>query len=199
MTIEASPDSKTVIGVVGGAASGKDTVASLLTDRGYVHVSSSDLVREEIARRGLITSRRLQTEVANELREENGVGYWVDLSLDRVDDEVRKVVISGLYSPGEGKHLMTAYAGHLIGVIAGEGDDSELRYNRLAARSSGARDKLNYTEFLEAHNRENGGTEDHQTNLSTLLSMARFMVYNTSDLQNLEKQTVRIINSIEGN
>jgi len=185
-----------LIGVVGGAASGKDTVAALFTEHGYAHVSSSDLVREEIIKRGGIPSRPLQTEVANDMRKRYGPHYWVDLSIRQLGTATRGV-ISGLYSPAEGEYLINAKGGALVSVIAGEGDDSLTRFNRLKTRGDGSRDDLTLEDFLAAHTRENGGTQPHETNLGDLHSMAQFIVYNTADLEYLKLQTSDIITKLE--
>jgi dephospho-CoA kinase len=188
---------KRLVGVVGGAASGKDTVADIFVRHGYSHVSSSDLVREEIARRGLTTSRELQTEVANELRRAYGANFWLEQTIRRLGSNATKGVVSGLYSPGEGKSLKEDYAGILVSVVVGAGDDSYNRFERLRARSSGARDELSYDEFIAAHKRESGGTEIHETNLATLHEMADFVIYNSSSLADLESQTTLVIKRIE--
>jgi len=186
-----------LVGVVGGAASGKDTVAEIFYKNGYQHVSSSDLVRDEIARRGYTTSRKLQTEIANEMRQKHGYGYWVDLSVTKLEQKGH-AVISGLYSEGEGSHLMQKYGGLIIGVVVGEGDDSRVRYERLQQRASGARDKISYEDFMAAHMRENGGESPTDTNIQSLLNMARFTIVNSADLFHLESQTLDVIAQLKG-
>lgn len=186
-----------IVGIVGGAASGKDTVAGIFAEKGYTHVSSSDLVREEIASRGLVASRPLQTEIANEMRLAEGTGYWVDLSLSRLGEEHSKVAISGLYSPGEGQYLINNLAGVLVGVDIPQENAAEMRYKRLKSRSSGARDDLDFEAFMAANQRENSGISPHETNLGRLMSMARYLIYNSADLDHLREQTLRTIAEIE--
>ena len=41
-----------IVGVTGFFAAGKDTVAEILQERGFRHVSLSDIIREEIRSRG---------------------------------------------------------------------------------------------------------------------------------------------------
>lgn len=189
------PQFEQIVGVVGGAASGKDTVAEYFSQYGFSHISSSDLVREEIARRGQQTSRELQTVVANELRQTHGVGYWVDLSLEQIIPGAKKVVVSGLYSPGEGRHLIDKHFGIIVGVST-DGDNS-IRFDRLMSRASGARDALTLEDFMAAHHRENSGTYEYETNLGRLLTMAKFMIHNTAGLDQLKQQTLAVINALE--
>jgi dephospho-CoA kinase len=193
----ASHQNRLIVGIIGGAASGKDTVAEEFARRGFAHISSSDQVRQEIGRRGQTTSRALQTEVANELRQAHGIGYWVDLALDSVPTEAPSVAISGLYSPGEGEHLVRNLGGSLVAVVAGEGDDSNLRFDRLQARASGTRDNLSREEFMAAHARECGGAEIHETNLDVLMTMARYTIHNTAGLEYLRLQVRIAVDDLE--
>lgn len=188
---------ESLVGITGDAASGKDHVARLFEQYGFRHISSSDLVREEIYRLGLTPSRVLQTTVANQLRELHGAGYWVDRSLERADAEDRRVVISGLYSPGEGKHLIEAHGGFLVALVAQE-DDVEMRYSRLQRRADGSRDEIDIEEFRRAYQRENSGTALHETNIAVLASMATFTINHCGGLELLEDQTRAVIEELTG-
>jgi dephospho-CoA kinase len=187
-----------VVGVVGSAASGKDTVANELTRYGYNHTSSSDCVRDEIHARGKTPSRSLQTEIANEMRNTHGAGYWVDRSLQTVGDSP-KVVISGIYSPGEGHYIKDEYHGSLIGVIASLDPEKDLatRFQRLADRADGTRDALTFEEFKAAQERESSGTEMHQTNIAELLKIARFTIINSAGLVELRSQVADVVSTLE--
>jgi dephospho-CoA kinase len=186
-----------IVGIFGEAGSGKDTVASFFETAGYVHVSSSDLLRDEIARRGQITSRALQTEVANELRLTHGVGYWMDQSVATAPAATQKLVISGLYSPGEGLYLRERFRGILTGVVAGDDSADALRLQRIQQRADGARDQLDSTELEAAQRRENGGTAPHETNLGALLQLADYVIYNTAGLSELQDRTTEVAAAIE--
>ncbi len=187
----------TVIGVVGGAASGKDTVADAFTRFGYEHVSSSDSVREEILARGKQPSRPLQTEIANEMRATEGSSYWVKQSLRDVR-EGQLVVISGLYAPGEGEFIQKCIRGLIVGVVASLDAESDLnaRFHRLIDRADGSRDQLDYNAFLAAHQRENSGTSSGETNIGQLLGRADFTIVNNGPLADIHHQVENIVNEI---
>lgn len=191
-----------VLGIVGNAASGKDYVASFFATRGFVHFSTSELVRQEIYRRGLIPSRPLQTAVANELRAANGPAYFVEKSLQQINATSQrpdKVLLSGLYAVSEGNYITQELGGHLIGVfVQGEEGDVQLRYDRLRNRLDGSRDDLTLEEFKDAHLRENsGGTSE--TNVGQLMKLARFTIINHGDTTAaaLEDQVQLIVESME--
>jgi dephospho-CoA kinase len=188
---------RTVVGILGEGGTGKDTVARIFAARGYTHVSSSDLVRHEIAARGLTTSRKLQTEVANELRVSRGLGYWVELSLAQATIRTSKVAISGIYSPGEGAYLTTVHKGKLVSVQKGVEQTADVQFRRTQARAAGDRDAMTYEEFLEARQRENSGELPHETNLAVLHHMAHFTIYNSADFDSLARQTEAVIDELE--
>lgn len=181
-----------MVGIVGGAASGKDTVAGLFSAVGYEHISSSDVLREEVYRRFGTTSRELQTQVGNELRAAHGAGYWVDASVARLSANTSRAVISGLYCPSESQHFKAYYGGLIVGVVCGE-DDFSARFGRLQARSDGSRDALDAEAFLAAHQRENSGRATHEANISKVLAMADYLIENTADLAHLTTATDDVI------
>lgn len=188
---------RNIVGVVGGAGSGKDTVAEIFASSDYQHISTSDLVREEIALRGLVTSRPLQTSVANELRQHHGAGYWVDLALSLAEPGADNLVLSGLYAPGEGAQIARKYGGTIVGVVAAIDDDTDVRFDRVTARAAGDRDQLDRAGFEAAHYRENSGVADHETNIGQLLEMAQFIIVNSSDIDHLTDQVNQAIKQIQ--
>lgn len=188
---------ESLVGVVGSAASGKDSVASHFARHGYRHISVSDIVREDIVSRGQMPNRELQTAVANELRLKRGVGYWIDIALRKAEESEKKIALSGLYAPGEGLYLVKTLGGFLIGVVSDQEDNPDLRYKRLQSRHEGNRDRLSKEEFLAASIRENSGIEMHETNVSVLLSMAYFTIYNSSTIDELERQVDLTIEQLE--
>jgi hypothetical protein len=191
-----------VLGLVGNAASGKDFVATFFAARGFVHFSTSELVRQEIYRRGLTPSRPLQTAIANELRTANGPAYFVEESLRQVDATPQRpdrVLLSGLYAVSEGQYITKELGGHLVGVVAREEeDDVQLRFDRLSSRLDGSRDDLTLEEFKDAHHRENsGGTSE--ANVGQLMKLARFTIINDGNTTAaaLDGQVQLILESME--
>lgn len=186
-----------LVGLVGNAASGKDTVAAIFEAHGMKHVSASDAVREELRRRGLEPSRELQTSVANELRVVRGADYFVRLALERAADPSDVgTVVSGIYAPGEVAYLRRL-GGIVVGltVCVGETTDVRLRYDRLASRADGSRDALTFEEFTAAHARENGGSTDHEPNVRALLAEADRVVLTDTDATGLHAAVVEVFES----
>ncbi|HMS32090.1 MAG TPA: AAA family ATPase [Candidatus Saccharibacteria bacterium] len=169
-----------IIGIVGGAASGKDTVAGILAQSASgVHISCSDCVREEIRTRGLAVNRSIQREVANEMRRLEGGNYWIKRALSKLERLTGLIIISGLYALGEGEFIKNQ-GGLIIGVVASLDADQDLsmRYQRLLDRSDGPRDALSYSDFLESSKRENSGSSGYDTNIGQLLRISDEIIIN---------------------
>lgn len=196
----ASQNPNIVIGVVGGAASGKDTVAEIFTEYGFEHISSSDYVRAEITDRGLTPTRSLQTAIANEMRTNKGNGYWVQRAI-LGSEGAEEVVISGLYAPGEGEYIHKVCGGHIVGVVAALDPEEDLvtRYRRLADRADGSRDDLSYEDFLVAHARENAGHGSNETNIGELFELADHVIVNNGPLFIVRQQVKAVVESMRGN
>ena len=195
------PDRYSLLGITGNAASGKDYVAEMISKNGYIHVSSGDILREEIINRGQTPNREIQTLVANELRDAYGADVLVKSALKRAirtsEDGVYKgAVISGLYAPGEASAIKNL-GGHIIEIVSGTEDDLGARYRRLKTRQDGSRDMMDYDAFVAAFFRENSGVKPHQANISDVARLADFRIVNDGSSEQLEKQINNILKGQE--
>jgi dephospho-CoA kinase len=57
-----------IIGITGPNASGKDTVADILEEKGFIHYSLSDILREELKKSNKEEIRKNLIKIGNELR-----------------------------------------------------------------------------------------------------------------------------------
>jgi hypothetical protein len=163
----------------------------MFEQEGFYHLSTSDLVREEISNRGLTTSRALQTEIANELRVKNGEAFFVIEGIARAVSLAGRdtpILLSGLYAPAEGVYLKRNLEGRLVFVTVPHGDEAGLRFQRLKQRSDAARDEIDFEEFMEAHRRENSGAGPSEANVEQLSKLADFTIINSGDLNYLQAQ-----------
>jgi dephospho-CoA kinase len=173
-----------LIGVAGAMCSGKDTVAEHLENKyGFLHVSISDIVRVEVERAGLKSSRTNQRKTANKFRQDFSGYYWVNEAIAHARNAHpgKDVVLSGLYCPAEAQYLMDS-GGWLIGVRC---DDVEARFERLCDRGIPYRDAMTFEQFLAADEHEMSGTQPHETNLATILDMAQSVVLNDGSMEDL--------------
>lgn len=190
-------DKYDLLGITGNAASGKDYIAKQISQRGYIHVSSSDILREEMANMGKVINRETQTQTANELRKMYGIEILVLASLKRaleISEHTTHtgIIISGLYAPGEGD-VIRSLGGRIINVMVSSKDSSRIRFERLGRRQEGPRDAIDYTAFEAAFVRENSGTQPHQANVSSIARLADFCIINDDDTEKLKEQIDNIL------
>jgi cytidylate kinase len=153
-----------IIGLAGTNGSGKDTVGMILAERhGYLFISVTDLLRDELKRRGVPVERQYLRELSAEWRRESGLGVLVDKAVeayDAVKDQYQGLVMASLRNPGEADRLH-----ELGGTLVWADADPKIRYGRISAnaeaRGRAGEDNKTYEEFLaeeaaEMHTPEGG-------------------------------------------
>lgn len=171
--------SNVVIGVVGTFASGKDTVAAYLANRGYNHVSSGDVLRRYIVDNNLGSLERDNLRlVANKTRAEKGADFFVR---DAVEKWPRPLVVSGLRSSGEVEAIKREK-----GVIIAVDAPVTRRYNWAKARQR-IDDNITEEKFKD---QELAEESDKPTDcqISVVMSMADFNISNDGSLEQLHGQ-----------
>jgi len=187
-----------IIGICGRVAAGKETLTSFLRDKGFVYLESSKLINEELERRGLEITRKNQQDVADELRNKQGVGVLMQMFLDKISKENlgSNVIIDSLRNSGEAVFLREKVPGFvLIGVDAPQ----KIRFERIISRGKPS-DPKTWEEFLKADSRDNFDTENpmgQQT--GKLLELADFVVINDGNLTRARKEIEEAWKIIEKN
>src|SRR3954466_5249570 len=87
-----------IIAVVGQPASGKDTVADRLVEKGFVHINSSDMLRAMMRKEGLPTDRSTIHAFVSKRRAEKGNGYLAEEIADLITGDT---VVSGFRNTAE--------------------------------------------------------------------------------------------------
>jgi dephospho-CoA kinase len=83
-----------LIGLTGTNGAGKGEAAAYFVAKGYAYVSLSDVIREELARRGEPASRDNLIRTGNELRERFGPDVLARRTIDKVGRAGRAVIDS---------------------------------------------------------------------------------------------------------
>ena len=172
-----------LIGVSGTFGSGKDVLAQLLErERGFGHVSTSDLVREEAMRRYGQIERPVLHKTAQECRGQYGAGYFVELGLDKP----RPLIISGIRSLGEMKAIKQA-GGVMVFIDA----PLEVRYERMVLRGRDNEVKISLEEFRE---REEGemysGPSDADFNMRAIREQADLVLDNSASIEQFSENAL---------
>jgi len=174
-----------VVSIVGMTGAGKSKVARIFEENGFIRIRFGDLTDDEIKKRGLELNEKNERYIRELLRQQHGMAAYAKLNLPRIDSVLERsdVVIDGLYSWEEYTFLKTYYQEdfYVVAVWA----PPRTRYARLTSR-------LNRCLTLEeAANRDRAEIEN--INKGGPIAMADFTIINESSLEDLEKETKRII------
>ena len=177
-----------VVSIVGMAGAGKSEVARLFEKTGFIRIRFGGVTDEEVKKRGLELNEENERYIRELLRKEHGMAAYAKLNLPRID-EVSKysdIVIDGLYSWEEYTFLKTYYGEgfYVVAVWA----SPRTRYARLTTRLNRC-----LTEE-EAASRDKAEIE--KVSKGGPIAMADFTIINESSLENLRKETRRIISRL---
>lgn len=181
-----------IIGLAGTNGSGKDTVGHLLSEyHNYLFVPVTDLLRDELKKRGEPITRENLRSVSAKWRREQGLGVLIDTAVARyeaVKDQYSGVVIGSLRNPGEADRVHA-----LGGVVVWVDADPRTRHERIqaniVARDRAEEDNKTYEQFLadeesEMHHPADG--DDTTLNMSAVSERSDFQIDNSRrDVSNL--------------
>lgn len=180
-----------IIGVVGQPSSGKDTVADYLASKGFLHINSSDLIREEMRELGIETTRPNISQFVINKRKERGPGYLAEKALLVAKGNA---VISGLRNVEEIRILRENKLGNFI-LIAIEAP-IEVRYERLKARGR-IGDNISFDQFQAEENVErNGAPDTHQ--VDQVIGLADVAINNDGSQDDLKKKIDKVLEKYAG-
>lgn len=174
------------IGLVGSLASGKGVVAKFFESTGYLHVSLSDIVREETVRRGLSLTRDNLQNVGDELRLMHGNHVLAERLVDKMSTFDGKIVIDSIRNPGEIAFLRQVLDILIIGVDA----DVEVRYERYLHRAEErGEDLATLADFQRVDGRDWGvGGDSNGQRVSDCLALADIHIRNNGTVEVLYQQ-----------
>ena len=178
-----------VVSIVGMAGSGKTEVGRLFEQNGFSRIRFGDVTDEEVRKRGLELNEENERYVRELLRQEHGMAAYAKLNLPAIDSTLKHsdVVIDGLYS-WEEYTFLKEYYGEGFSVVA-VWASPKTRYARLTGRT----DRGLILE--EAASRDK--TEIENINKSGPIAMADFTIINDNSLDDLIKETNKIIARIK--
>jgi len=178
-----------VVAIVGMAGAGKSEVARVFEDHGFKKVRFGDITDEELKNRGLETNEENERYIRQQLRKEHGMDAYAKLNLPRIDSSLKSsnVVVDGLYS-WEEYILLKEYYGEQFTTVAVWASPAT-RHGRLAHRA-----KRPLT-LEEAANRDKSEIEN--INKGGPIAMADFTIVNEASLEELEKETERVLSALK--
>lgn len=174
-----------IVGLAGTNGSGKDTVAQILAeDYGFFVVSATEMLEDELKKRGLVFERENKRKVGNEWRERYGLSAIVDKAIEQAKaNDVDKLVVGSLRHPAEAEKVK-----ELNGVVVWVDAEPKVRYDRLQSNNRGrVEDNKTFEQFLQEEQDEMHGNESELSG-SGVKKLSDIFVENNGTRQELVEQ-----------
>lgn len=183
-----------IFGLCGQPASGKDTAADFFTARGYIHISTGDLLRNEMHKAGIPVDRAHMSEFAAKAKKERGYGYLAELAVAAIqDDDAMQArpaaIVSGLRAGLEIDMLRSSFgpAFKLLAIDA----PLETRYARAKKRNRPG-DDISFEVFKAQEERERASATGAQE-VDKVISMADVVIDNSGSIENMYTQLASLL------
>ncbi len=177
---------KRLIGLTGTNGAGKGEVAKYFMKKGFNYFSLSDLLREELRKRGEDITRDNLIRLGNELRFTYGSDILARMVMERVRQIDGPAVIDSLRNPAEINYLRQHGNFILIAVDA----PVEIRFARVKSRGRNESAET-LQEFIAKEQEEMSEAREAQQ-LSKCLEMADVRIWNNGSLEELYAQLEKI-------
>lgn len=173
-----------LIGLTGTNGAGKGEAASFFKDNGFESYSLSDLIREELKKRGTPITRSNLIRTGNELR----LRFGSDILARRVMERIKgKAVIDSIRNISEVEYFRQQSGFILLAIDA----PAEIRFQRVKKRG---RDESAETlqEFLAKEKEEMGRDKDRQQ-IQECMAAADFLVINDGTIEDFRKKLEKFL------
>lgn len=186
----------TIFGLCGQPASGKDTAADFFIAKGFVHISTGDLLRAEMRKAGIPLDRAHMSEFAAQAKKERGYGYLAELAVKAIRDGVSghdgptdKAIVSGLRAGLEIDMLRKGFgpAFKLLAIDA----PLETRYARAKKRNRPG-DDISFETFKAQEERERASATGAQE-VDKVISMADIVIDNAGSIERMYEQLAALV------
>jgi dephospho-CoA kinase len=165
---------KTIIGLTGTLVSGKATVAKILKEQGFHSVTLSDMIKDELIKKGIERTRKNYQDIGNQMRQEFGGHVLAQRAFEKYKSYDSPLIIDGIRNLDEINWLRQNSEFHLVGIDA----PLEIRWERARSRNVD-KDLLDYERFVRDDARDRGvGEPLNGQQVGMCLVQADFLIQN---------------------
>lgn len=175
-----------IIGLTGRNASGKGEAANLLRSKGFRYLSLSDVIREEIKRKGLEPTRARLVKIGRELRAEAGDGVLARLVLEKIRED-ENCIVDSVRHPAEVEVFRSRPDFQLVAI----GADPEVRFQRIQKRNR-ENDPMTFEEFQILEEQELASSQQGGQQLFACEQLADFRIMNEGSLKEFHQKVIKL-------
>lgn len=171
-----------IIGLTGRIAAGKGYVVAYLLEKSFKYTTLSQLIRDELSRRGLEVTRKNLQDIGNEVREKEGATAWIKRLVQNLKEN-ENYIVDGIRNPGEINELKKHKDFFLIALDAPQ----LTRFERVVQRNK-ASDPKTWEGFLEMDTRDFGEDNPLGQQVGKCMQVADFHIMNDLSVEELNKK-----------
>lgn len=179
-----------IIGLTGRNASGKGEAAEFLKSKGFYYHSLSDVIREEVQKRGEEVTRDTLVAVGRDLRSRNGGGILAEEIVRRLEAD-KNYVVDSFRHPEEVQAFRRLPGFYLISVEA----SPEVRFKRIQERGRES-DPSKIEDFRLLEEKESTRRSPEGQDLTGTEALADFRVRNEGSLPELHDSLAKLIQDL---
>ncbi len=179
-----------LIGLTGKNASGKGEVARVLQEGGFLYLSLSDMLREELSLRGLEPTRENLIVVGREMRELYGGGVLADRALRKIEVD-KNYVIDSIRNPREVEVLCRSPEFHLVHVTG----LPEVRFQRIKSRAR-LGDPQTLEDFIALEHREASSVDPNAQQMDATAALSQIELENNGTLDELRGAVKNLVRTL---
>lgn len=173
-----------LIGLTGTNGAGKGEACAFFAKQGYKVYSLSDLIREELQKKGLPITRDNLIETGNTLREKFGPDVLARRVLKRISGNA---VIDSIRNPKEVEHFRRQRNFILLAIEA----PVEIRYER--AKKRGREESASTLNEFQAKEAEEMSNKTKGQQLHNCMAMADWTIINDGSLEDFHRKLEKFI------
>ena len=178
-----------IIGITGLIGSGKGAVANVLVEKGFIKLGHSNIIAEEVSRRGLPITRECLVLIGNEMRKIHGLDYWAKKLIEKIERD-KDYVVEGFRNIAEIQAFRKLPEFFLLGVAAGK----HRRFSWILQRAKPG-DPTDKETFEQREQKDFLQQEAHGQQNALCFAMADRYLSNEGTLEELKKEVERCLSS----